>query len=65
LLAIKQLKEKGYIHGDIKPNNFLNNNPERYWLIDFDSSYNATTSASHSLTFPFIPPIKKKNRNTK
>ena len=37
---------------------FLYQNPKKYWLIDFDSAYRATTSASHSSTFPFIPPEK-------
>ena len=58
LYTIKKLNEKGYAHGDIKPNNFLYNGPKKYWLIDFDSAYNDTISASHSSTFPFIPPEK-------
>ena len=55
MLAIKKLQKKGYVHGDIKPNNFIYKNSKRYWLIDFDSAYKADTLASYSSTFPFIP----------
>jgi len=56
LLAIEKLHKKGYMHGDIKPNNFLYENSKRYWLIDFDSAHNVITSLRNSSTFPFIPP---------
>jgi len=44
------------MHGDIKLTNFLYENSKRYWLIDFDSVHNVTTSSSNTSIFPFIPP---------
>ena len=58
LLSIKQLNEKKYIHGDIKPDNFLYKNSKEYHLIDFNSvlSTDQNIKSVKVSTFPFIPP---------
>lgn len=59
LLSIKSMNEKNYVHGDIKPNNFIYNNLNDYFLIDFDSSLELSENLddmNHFQTFPFIPP---------
>ena len=38
LISIKKLNSVGYVHGDIKPENFIYNNPNYYYLIDFNGS---------------------------
>ena len=37
ILSLKSIHELGYIHRDIKPDNFILdlNNPKRIYLIDF------------------------------
>ena len=37
LLSIKKLNEIHYVHGDIKPKNFIYNYPENNYLIDFNA----------------------------
>jgi len=60
LLSIKQLNEKEYIHGDIKPDNFLYKNSKEYHLIDFNSVLSTEQKKKiksvKTSTFPFIPP---------
>jgi len=60
LLSIKQLNEKEYIHGDIKPDNFLYKNSKEYHLIDFNSVLSTDQKKKiksvKTSTFPFIPP---------
>ena len=62
LLSIKKLNEVGYVHGDIKPNNFIYNNPKNYYLIDFNASdkINNKNNNIKIATFPYMPPEKNK-----
>ena len=62
LLSIKKLNNIGYVHGDIKPDNFIYNNPENYYLIDFNSSdmKNKENNNTKIVTFPYIPQEKNK-----
>ena len=58
LLAIQQLNKKKYFHGDIKPNNYLYLNPQKYVLIDFNASgkINGKDLSQKIATYPYIPP---------
>ena len=59
LTSIKALNKIGYIHGDIKPNNFLYCNENTYHLIDFGASlpiHSINSIAKNIATFPYIPP---------
>ena len=60
LLSIKRLIDEGYVHGDIKPDNFIYNNPKNYYLIDFNASdeINKENNNKKMGTFPCIPPEK-------
>ena len=62
LLSIKKLNNMGYVHGDIKPDNFIYNNRENYYLIDFNSSdtKNKENNNIKIANFPYIPPEKNK-----
>ena len=64
MLSIKRLNDEGYVHGDIKPDNFIYNNPKNYYLIDFNASdeINKENNNKKMGTFPYIPP--EKNRFT-
>ena len=62
LLSLKKLNEVGYVHGDIKPNNYINNNPKNYYLIDFNASdkINKKNNSRKIENFPYMPPEKNK-----
>ena len=70
LLTIQELNSKNYFHGDIKPDNYLYLNPQKYVLIDFNASgeINGKDVSQKIATYPYIPPeinkfceINKKN----
>ena len=58
LLTIQELNSKNYFHGDIKPDNYLYLNPQKYVLIDFNASgkINGKDLSQKIATYPYIPP---------
>ena len=60
LTCIKELHSKNYVHGDIKPGNFIYNNEKNYHLIDFDYSSIIGEDFRSRGTFPFSAPEKEK-----
>ena len=62
LTSIKKLNDIGYVHGDIKPANFIYNNPKYYYLIDFNASgeINIKNENKKIASFPYMPPEKNK-----
>lgn len=58
LVTIKLLHEKNYVHGDIKPDNFLYLNQNNYWLIDFDFTQRENCDLLGEGTYPFSAPEK-------
>ena len=60
LISIKKLNSIGYVHGDIKPENFIYNNPNYYYLIDFNGSGKIGKKNENKkiASFPYMPPEK-------
>lgn len=72
LEGVKKMKDKGYIHGDIKPPNILyNKQTKKYYLIDFGLSkkiseifsdpwnefyYSHTVGSTNGIGYPYWPP---------
>jgi serine/threonine protein kinase len=59
LQSIKHMNDKGYIHGDIKPSNFLFYDSNEYHLIDFNSSIKISSKLNNRNRlgpFPYIAP---------
>lgn len=61
LFAIEKLHAMNYVHGDIKPDNFLYEKEDNYHLIDFDHSGIEGSCASGSGTYPFSAPERNVN----
>ena len=60
LLSIKKLNDIGYVHGDVKPENFIYINPNYYYLIDFNGSGKIGKKNENKkiASFPYMPPEK-------
>ena len=58
LVSIKDLNQAGYVHGDIKPENFIYINSNEFYLIDFNASTRINTENDNmkQATLPYIPP---------
>ena len=62
LISIKKLNDIGYVHGDIKPANFIYNNPKYYYLIDFNDyeEINIKNENKKIASFPYMHQEKNK-----
>ena len=58
LETLNILHEKGYVHGDIKPDNFIFIDKQNYYLIDFDYSCLENSILKGRGTFPYTAPEK-------
>ena len=58
LLCLNKMHKKNYIHGDVKPDNFININKKNYYLIDFDFSVMIGSENPNKCSYPYNAPEK-------
>ena len=64
LLCLKKMHKENYIHGDVKPDNFIYIKKKIYYLIDFDFSAKIGSENPAKCSYPYNSPDKNNYMTT-